>query len=64
MVLSINSCTQFLMLKVAVTLLTLTMTLIMEIGVILRAAVLHLWLIKAQSYRLFYCFSVKKNDED
>ena len=55
MVLSISSCTQFLTLKVAV---TLTLTLIVEIGAVLRGVILHLYLVKAQSYRLFYCFSV------
>ena len=41
MVLSISSCTQFLTLKVEVT-LTLTVTLIAEIGAVLRGVVLNL----------------------
>ena len=57
MVLSISSCTQFLTLKVAV---TLTLTLITEIGAVLRGIVLNLKLTKAQSYRLIYRFSVIK----
>ena len=41
MALSISSCTQFLTLKVAVT-LTLTVTLIADIGAVLRGVVSHL----------------------
>ena len=59
MVLSISSCTQFLMLKVALTLM-LTVTLIAEIGAVLRGNVLYICPVKAKSYRLFCCFSVKK----
>ena len=56
MVLSISSCTQFLTLKVAV-ILTLTLTLIAEIGAVLRDVVSHLQLVKAvlQVGLLFFC---------
>ena len=61
MVLSIRSCTQFLMLKVAV---TLTLTLITEIGVMLRGVILYLCSSKhtvLQAVLLFFC---PKNNED
>ena len=57
MVLLISSCSQFLMLKVA-----LTMTLMAEIRTMPGGVILHLKFIKTQSYRLFYCFSVKKKE--
>ena len=60
-VLSISSYTQFLKLKVA---LTLTVSLITDIGAVLRGVVLYLCLVKAvlQAVLLFFC--QKKNDED
>ena len=61
MVLLISSCTQFLTLKVAV---ALTLILIAGIEAALRGVVLHIQLVKAQSFRLVYCFLSKKNVKD